>query len=57
LDKNGIIYQQIQMRFNCFINNKIKYLSRNPNAIKLLKENPDKIDWFILSGNLGIFQK
>jgi len=56
LDKNGIIYQQIQMRFNCFINNKIKYLSRNPNAIKLLKENPDKIDLFILSGNLGIFQ-
>ena len=26
-------------------------LSTNPNAIELLKENPDNIDWFNLSSN------
>jgi hypothetical protein len=26
-------------------------MSFNPNAINLLKENPEKIDWFILSSN------
>ena len=27
------------------------WLSGNPNAIQLLKKNPDKIDWTCLSGN------
>jgi hypothetical protein len=27
------------------------YLSRNPNAIELLRENQDKIDWWRLSQN------
>jgi len=27
------------------------YLSLNKNAIELLKQNPDKIDWFNLSSN------
>ena len=31
------------------------YLSLNPNAIQLLKENPDKIDWTNLSKNPSIF--
>jgi hypothetical protein len=30
-------------------------LSRNPNAIALLKENPDKIYWTQLSQNPSIF--
>jgi hypothetical protein len=30
-------------------------LSLNPNAIDLLKENPDKIDWWRLSRNPNIF--
>lgn len=31
--------------------NYLHYLSKNPNAIDLLKENPDKICWWILSSN------
>ena len=27
------------------------FLSKNPNAIKLLEENPDKINWYYLSIN------
>ena len=27
------------------------YLSTNPNAMEILKENPDKIDWVLLSLN------
>jgi hypothetical protein len=30
-------------------------LSRNPNAIELLKENQDKINWNELSSNPSIF--
>jgi hypothetical protein len=35
------------------LSNKISWysLSKNPNVIKLLKENPDKIDWIWLSEN------
>ena len=32
------------------------YLSKNPTAIDLLKENPDKIDWGWLSSNPAIFE-
>ena len=32
-------------------------LSRNPNAIHLLEENPEKIDWIHLSRNSSIFKK
>ena len=35
--------------------NDIYYLSTNINAIDLLKENPDKIDWIELSRNPNIF--
>ena len=31
-------------------------LSGNPDAVKLLKENPDKINWYCLSQNSGIFE-
>ena len=30
-------------------------LSKNPNAINLLKNNQDKIDWHLLSANPSIF--
>ena len=30
-------------------------LSKNPNAIELLKENQNKIDWFMFSQNPSIF--
>jgi len=41
---------------NNFILRNIKFivsdwLSKNPNAIHLLEQNMDKIDWFYLSGN------
>jgi hypothetical protein len=29
----------------------LKFLSSNPNAIHLLEQNPDKIDWNLLLGN------
>ena len=32
-----------------------RWLSLNPNAIHLLEQNLDKIDWFYLSLNLNIF--
>ena len=37
--------------------NKINWvlLSKNPNAIELLKKNQDKINWLCLSSNLNIF--
>ena len=31
-------------------------LSENPNAIKLLEENPNKINWYYLSSNPSIFE-
>ena len=31
-------------------------LSLNPNAIELLKDNPNKIDWTFLSSNPSIFE-
>ena len=31
-------------------------LSENPNAIELLEENPDKINWIYLSENPSIFE-
>lgn len=31
-------------------------LSRNPNAILLLEQNPDKISWWRLSSNQSIFE-
>ena len=31
-------------------------LSTNPNAIDLLKNNQDKIDWYSLSSNPSIFE-
>jgi hypothetical protein len=33
-----------------------KFLSGNKNAIELLKENPDKINWITLSRNLGAIE-
>jgi hypothetical protein len=32
-------------------------LSSNPDAIHLLDKNPDKIDWYWLSMNPGIFEE
>ena len=34
----------------------MQQLSRNINAIELLKNNPDKINWFWLSQNKNIFE-
>ena len=31
-------------------------LSKNPNAIDLLKNNQDEIDWYYLSSNPSIFE-
>lgn len=31
-----------------------QYLSSNPNAIELLKDNLDKIDWFMIAGNKNV---
>jgi len=30
-------------------------LSTNPNAIELLKENSEKINWYLISSNPSIF--
>jgi hypothetical protein len=40
------IYNAITRFFDI---NKLHWLSENPNAIELLKENPDKINWDALS--------
>jgi len=40
------------------LDNKIDWdnLCLNPNAIDLLKENQDEIDWYYLSSNPSIFE-
>lgn len=32
------------------------YLSKNPNGIDLLEKHQNKIDWYMLSANSGIFE-
>lgn len=44
----------INTRINCGVD--WYYLSENPNAIELLKQHPDKIDWVCLSKNSSIFE-
>ena len=41
---------------DCINSSKLNYtfLSENKNAIELLKENPNKINWTILSRNTGL---
>ena len=43
--------------FNWIDERKLKYkhLSKNPNAIELLKANKDKIDWDVFSRNPNIY--
>ena len=51
-----MVYQQTKLKNWISLSNlSWSQLSYNPNAIELLKENPEKIDWNMISSNPSIF--